>query len=303
MEVENNQRSEAGIWTRFFARNLDATLIILVMGSLLCSALYSISPYFYYKIVSNTDYSYSLYLFLFPFYLIFDAFICSAFGNNVGNAIAGIKILKVDGGVPSFKRYLKRNISIWVKGYGFCLPIVNLVTLSSQYSSLKGGGKTSWDYKYSTIVVNVRNNPFRTSICAIFFLIVFCLNIFERYNENTNNSQNNYETELDNSFKSNEKFLPKRLDDYTVLYDEKREGNVIFYKYYFEDTSGTKIHIPVDRADEAKLALRKMLSKSYCSSIGLRKLGRAGYKLIYDYTGADPESSFSIEISEGDCNH
>jgi uncharacterized RDD family membrane protein YckC len=70
--------------------------------------------------------------------MILDAVAYALFGNTLGKWTAGIKVKSVSGDKVSFLTYLKRNFGMYLFGYGAGIPIVNLVTMGSNYSRAEG---------------------------------------------------------------------------------------------------------------------------------------------------------------------
>ena len=66
-------------------------------------------------------------------------------GMTLGKLIFGIKVTRPDGSIPGLGAGLARDISVLVRGMGFGIPIIVLITMLVSYQRLKNLGSTSWD--------------------------------------------------------------------------------------------------------------------------------------------------------------
>ena len=66
-------------------------------------------------------------------------------GMTLGKLIFGVKVTRPDGSIPGLGAGLARDISVLVRGMGFGIPIIVLITMLVSYQRLKNSGSTSWD--------------------------------------------------------------------------------------------------------------------------------------------------------------
>ncbi len=154
----------AGPWARFWARNFD----ILVSGLLVGAVAGMIAPALFLPgspIESGTG-QMVFALIMFPLALVVDAAIYALFGNTLGKLIAGVKVLTCDGLNLTFSAYLRRNLTMYVRGYAFGIPIVYLGTLIYSWRKASRGELLGWDVATKSACVGKGDGVFRNVITA-----------------------------------------------------------------------------------------------------------------------------------------
>jgi hypothetical protein len=134
-----------GPWRRYIARLLDLLPWAFVVGFAVglfntATGLHLMQfpwPYAVVRAVSGLIYL--------PIVLIIDALVHSACGNGLGKALLGVRVVELDGTRPTFRRYLRRNGSIWARGLAFGLPFAQQLASLVCYLTLKREGQTTWD--------------------------------------------------------------------------------------------------------------------------------------------------------------
>jgi len=170
-------------WPRFFARIFDmwweTLLIALILGVVL--GRYSAR---FVEWLNNPGASQLFGILCLPIALVIDALLYRVVGNTPGKALLGLKVGTFDGKSISFTQYLKRNFSIWVRGFGLGLPLINLLTMINQSIMLNGGNQTSYD---ESTGFRVRSKPVDWVHKAAFgfafvgiFVIMVVLNTMEQ---------------------------------------------------------------------------------------------------------------------------
>ena len=154
-------------WARWAARTLDfwigAFLAAVVIGILLES------------IGINTDNISELgwTILAIPGGLALDALSNYFFGWTLGKWLFAVKIRRQNGCRLTYAEYLKRNLWVFVKGFGLGIPIVNLVMHVVQYNRLQAGKSASYDEGKDVKIVRVKHNVARTVAGIIVLIIIF----------------------------------------------------------------------------------------------------------------------------------
>ncbi|TKR29493.1 RDD family protein [Luteimonas gilva] len=68
-----------------------------------------------------------------------------AWTGTPGKWIFDIRVREADGRRLSLARSFRREATIWIKGFGFGVPFVSLITLIMSKVRLSEDGKTAWD--------------------------------------------------------------------------------------------------------------------------------------------------------------
>ncbi|WP_179403959.1 RDD family protein [Burkholderia guangdongensis] len=145
-----------GAWRRYFARTLDLLLWGFVVG-LAAGVLNTATGTHLLHFGGNRLVATTLAeLSLLPIVLFIDAAVCAACGNSVGKALLGVRVTEPDGTRPSFRRYLRRNVSLWARGLAFGVPIARQLTMLISALTLSRGGTTAWDAALGFRVVRER---------------------------------------------------------------------------------------------------------------------------------------------------
>jgi|GEM_PF-1037346 len=149
--IDRLEFSLAARWPRFFARILDIWWEVLVV-SLAFGAVLGRFSGFAKSTIDPKDMGMLVAIFCIPISLILDASVYRLFENTPGKALLGLKVSTFDGGALNFGQYLTRNLSMWVKGLAFGIPLFNLFTMHDQYSRLGKGKQASYDEQSGHIV-------------------------------------------------------------------------------------------------------------------------------------------------------
>lgn len=162
----------ANRWARFFARIFDLwwETILVVMVSAYVLSRYSAN---FVEWINSPGTSQAFGILCLPVAMIFDAVLHRIFGNTPGKLLLGLKVTDADGKALSFSQYLLRNISVWIKGLAFGIPLVNLATMSIQCSRLGKGLEASYDESAGYTVRTTRPGWVRKIAFGISFLCLF----------------------------------------------------------------------------------------------------------------------------------
>lgn len=169
----------AGAWRRFFARNVDLYIGILVIGMLAQLTLANTSTW-YVNLMNTPNNDYVVGILFIPFALLLDALICHFFGNNLGKYILGVHVRKIKGDV-SLKDWIRRNLGVWVSGYALGFPLVNLWTMYNQKTRVDERKQASYDEKLGFQVFADELNTFKKVrafvVIGLVYLVVIALQV------------------------------------------------------------------------------------------------------------------------------
>ncbi len=122
-------------WLRFCARMIDVQL----WGVLVATLLMAFAPLLP-KIPNWVTGMVSLFLYNFV-----EAIAFALYGTTIGKWFLRIDVRTATGDVLTFGRALGRVFSIWFRGMGLGIPLVNLFAMAACHGRLKSRGITEWD--------------------------------------------------------------------------------------------------------------------------------------------------------------
>lgn len=124
-------------WHRWLARILDVGcfggLLGMVMGTVAPDALLGANDI-------------ALNLMLLALWVPVETLLISAYGTTPGKALLRIRVTNADGYSLSPGTALERSFQVWMRGMGFGIPLVSLVTMVMAYNRLEKQGSTTWDH-------------------------------------------------------------------------------------------------------------------------------------------------------------
>ena len=167
----------AGPWARFWARSMD----ILVSSLLVGAVAGALAPGLFLPGnpteggIGNAVFA----LILFPLTLVVDAAIYALFGNTLGKLVAGVKVLTCDGLNLTFSAYLHRNLTMYVQGYAFGIPLVSIGTLFYSWRKASRGELLGWDIATQSACVGNGDGVLRNFIAAgiMITIAILCLSV------------------------------------------------------------------------------------------------------------------------------
>lgn len=161
---------EGNPWVRFVARLTDVNIFVFGLVILLSYTLPLVSPELTVKWVADVD-ARANYLVALPFAFLLNGILMSIFGNSIGKAIFGLKV------VPIVERYhmnigdyVGRELRVWVQGFALGIPFVNLFTWHSNFREVSAGRPAHYDKS----MYHVRQNSggFRILVGLIVFFAI-----------------------------------------------------------------------------------------------------------------------------------
>lgn len=160
-------------WPRFWARALD----LILDGSLIGFTIGALRP----SLLEEHGILWQFLLEL-PCCLLVDCLLYGVFGSTPGKAVAGIRVVSDPGGERlGFAAYFKRNVEVYLFGFGLGLPLISLATLFWCYRKLADGETLSWDLYAESKVIARSASRVRTWLVAVIYLgLLVGLSLIER---------------------------------------------------------------------------------------------------------------------------
>ncbi|MBW6423349.1 RDD family protein [Rhizobium sp. XQZ8] len=172
--VEVRDPTLAGPWARLWARMIDVYIVTygLVFGFTYLVSLYA--PAFYLRTMAALDGLISKVVVL-PFAMFVFAAMMSVTGTTIGKAIIGIKVENISGrGSVAF--HFLRELKVWIFGLGFGIPLVNLLTGTTQAAKLSKSGSTGYDRGFA--VVRRKSSDLQYSVGVFFAIAVVSIGTY-----------------------------------------------------------------------------------------------------------------------------
>lgn len=108
----------------------------------------------------------------------FEAFFLKIFGKTFGKWFLNIEMRFNRKKRPDWVMALRRSISVWFRGLGMGLPVVNFFCLLVAYQRLKVTQTTSWDRDDHIEIIHHHLPKWRLIVAAVFSVLGFCLYFF-----------------------------------------------------------------------------------------------------------------------------
>jgi uncharacterized RDD family membrane protein YckC len=124
-------------WHRWLARILDVGFF----GGLLGMVMGAVAP----DVLLRAN-DIALNLMLLALWVPVETLLISAYGTTPGKALLRIRVVSADGYSLGAGTALERSFQVWMRGLGFGVPVVSLVTMILSYSRLEKQGATAWDH-------------------------------------------------------------------------------------------------------------------------------------------------------------
>jgi len=122
-------------WVRYWARTIDLVLFGILSGIVLGLT--------YHSALGMNDLIFGI--ILASLYVFVEPCMLSSWGTTPGKALLNVSLRKQDGSKLKYADALSRSFKVWMRGFGFGIPIVVLVTLITAHAELARAGITSWD--------------------------------------------------------------------------------------------------------------------------------------------------------------
>lgn len=296
--------SSATAWSRYWSRLLD---LIIWMG--VCGFLFgALFPNIFLKLLDITGGNdFLVGVVLLPAVILIDALCLAAFGQTVGRAVAGIRVIKTSGERLTVSEAVNRNLQVYVKGLGLGIPLISLVTLLNAYGKISTDQETSWDESVETRVIGESASLARTILTAILYVLaIAAIQIWDMESERTLDREMPRQSDFSAPDPIEEQLrtvalqlkssLPQKLDDITTLVDVTVQGRTLSY-----------VH-EISRRDASDDALRKFIVANtvpkVCKDSQMRQ-AMDDFDVVYRYNYQLPRSSspVSVDVDRNVCSN
>lgn len=137
-------------WLRFFARQFDVCVMLIVVGLLFEFSLPHLWREAYDVMTSLNDAA--LGLILLPIAMIQNALVITMFGNSVGKALFGLRAVPLNGR----RRFgltgnVLRELRVWFGGYGLGIPLFALIAMILNYVKVRKGEPAIYDRRFADV--------------------------------------------------------------------------------------------------------------------------------------------------------
>lgn len=154
-------------WRRYFARMIDTTTYaaggFFVTGIVLATTdtpLY----YSFLDLLSGLKGSLVSAFLGLIYAMLGGALVIGLTSGSFGKWMMGVRVVDAGHKPIGVLCALRREILVWVKGLGFGIPIVTIVTLVMAYRRLDGNAITSWDEAMDLVVLHRPRGPMQTAL-------------------------------------------------------------------------------------------------------------------------------------------
>lgn len=96
----------------------------------------------------------------------------SVFGTTPARWVFGIRVRRVDGGLPSANQAFRRTLWLVAQGMGLSLPILGLICPALSYRLLTEEGHTPWDEGQGLVVTHAVWGPGRAFVATAVTILV-----------------------------------------------------------------------------------------------------------------------------------
>ncbi|MBL8765747.1 MAG: RDD family protein [Planctomycetes bacterium] len=163
----------AGPWRRYLARSLDCTVGagLTMYAAIAALGLVDVSKIdFDSRLVQQTVGMMAILI-----SLAIDAAIYGVFKSTIGKALLRIRVVDATGARLSVAAYAKRNLRVWVSGFGLGIPLITLIAMLRQYGRLKARKPATYDEGLRTRVLGESVGVLRVASAIVLYLVVFSL--------------------------------------------------------------------------------------------------------------------------------
>lgn len=159
----SDQPRRAGPWTRLFAQWFDVYLLFTLLSVLVALTGYRLE---------RDGTRFLAQLLILPVGLMIQAALLSTIGTTPGKAMLGLRVRRWDGALADLRTLIRRQGLLLLKGMGFGLPLITLVTSYLAKKKLDRARLTVWDEAAGTDVYQTEHRPGRLWLCALATMLV-----------------------------------------------------------------------------------------------------------------------------------
>jgi uncharacterized RDD family membrane protein YckC len=103
---------------------------------------------------------------------VVDALIYAIFGNTMGKALLGLRVVRNDGSKPDAAHYFLRNLQVWLRGYAMGIPPFSFFMLLIQANRINKTQTVSYDRSSGDQVITVPVSFSRKAIFTILYSVM-----------------------------------------------------------------------------------------------------------------------------------
>jgi uncharacterized RDD family membrane protein YckC len=155
-------------WPRFWARLIDNTLLMPIVGFLIALAAAYFRPSLYLAMMSLNEGV--LGLIVLPVVSLVLALLMAVFGTTLGKFILGVRVRNLTE-MSALPFHLQRELKVWLAGLALGIPIVALFTQVHQYKLVAAGKPAGYDEGLA--IVEGRASAGRAVTAAIVCVALF----------------------------------------------------------------------------------------------------------------------------------
>src|SRR5262249_16875077 len=112
-------------------------------------------------------------LVLLPLALLMEVPIMTMTGGTLGKWLFRISVRNSDGARLAISQIFRRNLGVWIRGFGLGLPLVNLCCLAQSYSDVDEECPAAWDKAAGTRVYQPKLSRLRFCLGAFLYAVLF----------------------------------------------------------------------------------------------------------------------------------
>lgn len=170
----------AGVWSRFFARQID----FVILGFVGSATLELLFPDIVDAPILNNIAAAAFFTVIVA--LLVEVIVMGLTGGTIGKWILGITVRRIDGTKLTMGEVFKRNMILWAHGIGLGIPLVNLFFMAKSYQIAKSGKRCRWDEE---LMHNVHQKEIGKARIALgisaYIILVIGLSTLDKFAEQT----------------------------------------------------------------------------------------------------------------------
>lgn len=166
-------------WRRYGARILDLSLNGVLGWFIIGTAFYQLAPVSADRFFTTMNPVMDIMLTVIVG-IVITGILIGFSGSSIGKWVFGIRVTDTDGRPIGVVAGIIRDLSVWIKGLGFGLPIISLITMYLGYQRLNEKGATSWDESGGYLVAHRPSGAFQYILNIIGILLILFINAFVR---------------------------------------------------------------------------------------------------------------------------
>jgi len=165
MEEAQFTCSQVRPWVRFWARMLDYTIMGLVLYFLLGIAMFVVAV--------PVGVAAWIGILTPLIWVPIEAWFITMWGSTPGKALLQVSVWNDESKRLPYGKSIHRAFSVWVRGFGLGIPIVNWITMIVAYTKLSSHEITTWDKKIPSKVQHHRIGGGRVVLYVIFVIAIW----------------------------------------------------------------------------------------------------------------------------------